>query len=475
MSLSAPSSTVWFSARELDWTRSRMTLVPAAALITLLAILSGLGVGEGSKLAVVLPVAAGAGLLLALLAGSRFQLFLFLTLAIRSSLDLTKVSQTGSASRSLDPASILAVLFLMAGLLWLAGQYRARGELSGSRLRTAFLLFLTTCGLSTLGSGDIDASMLETLRIGSVVMMFVVVEQVCRDDRQTKRVFAAIFLSAVFPLALTALGFLSGSVRSEEKAGFTRILGPFNQSNEFGRYLMLMIIMGVALYPVLNGRPRRALGMILIGAGACLVPTYTRTALLGTAIGLLVVAFLYTRKAVLGVVVVAALTLFLVPSLSDRFRDESATEGPVASHSSVGWRLEYWREILPLARQNPVTGIGLGETEHLTANQQPPHNDFFRAYVELGILGFLAYLLLLGQLISTGRRAVKSTPARSFERGVAAGFLGCAIAYVAVSTVANVFSNVVTLWYFSAFAAATAAVLRRHTAAGTRALEASWR
>ncbi|MGH3118475.1 MAG: O-antigen ligase family protein [Gaiellales bacterium] len=470
-------STVGIPAPEIDWTRSRVLLVAAMTTLSLLAIASAQAVDEGSKAAVVLPLAIGAGLLLALLAVSRFQIFVLLALGIRSSLDLAKLSRTDSASRALDPASILAVLFLMAGLLWLAAQYRARGELAGSRLRSSFLFFLTACFLSTMGSGDPASSLLESLRIASVIMMFVVVEQVCRDVRRMRQVLAAIFVSAVLPLLLTAFGYMSGTQRWEEKGGFTRILGSFNQSNEFGRYLMLLIIMGVAIYPVVHGRTRRALAVVIIGTAACLIPTYTRTALLGTAIGLLVVAFVYNRKAVLGVLAVAALAWLLVPSLSDRFSDgnNAVGDGPEGTHSSLSWRLDYWGEVLPLARQNPLTGVGLGETEHLTANQQPPHNDFVRAYVEIGILGLLAYLLLLWRLVSTGRRAVRAAPTGTFDRGVATGFLGSAVAFVAVSTVANVFSNVVTLWYFSAFAAAAAAVLRRRTAGGTRALEASWR
>ena len=63
------------------------------------------------------------------------------------------------------------------------------------------------------------------------------------------------------------------------------------------------------------------------------------------------------------------------------------------------------------------------------------------------------YSFLLYSLIALGARAVRRTRPGTFERGVAAGFLGCAVAFIAVSTVSNVMSNVVNLWYFVAFAA----------------------
>jgi putative inorganic carbon (hco3(-)) transporter len=52
------------------------------------------------------------------------------------------------------------------------------------------------------------------------------------------------------------------------------------------------------------------------------------------------------------------------------------------------------------------------------------------------------------------------------DRGVAVGFKGCTVAFVAVSLVANVMSNVVILWYFFAFAAAASSVVRRRRGAG---------
>jgi hypothetical protein len=53
------------------------------------------------------------------------------------------------------------------------------------------------------------------------------------------------------------------------------------------------------------------------------------------------------------------------------------------------------------------------------------------------------------------------SPPGSLDRGVAVGFLGCAVAFIAVSLAANVLSNVVLLWYLFAFAAAASFVARQ--------------
>ena len=82
-----------------------------------------------------------------------------------------------ASQRGLDPSSIVGVLFLLAAVVWLAGRLRSGQLVPGSRLRTAMLAFLAACALSVVGSTQPQASVLEVLRIGTVAMMFVVLEQ----------------------------------------------------------------------------------------------------------------------------------------------------------------------------------------------------------------------------------------------------------------------------------------------------------
>jgi len=443
-----------------------------------LAVLSGSALGDGSKAAVVLPLAAGLGLLLAGLATARFGAYVLLMLALRSSIDLAKLSGSAAgttestASRALDPASLFAVLFLAASALWLAGEYRRTG-LPGSRLRLPLLCFVVACGISVLGSAHKTAGAMQTMRIGAAVAMFVVLEQLATREGGGRRILLAVYASAVFPLAFTAVTFLSGNGRVESKGALERAVGPFAQSNEFGRYLMLLLVMGVALYPHLDRRLRRPMLVVLGASSLFLLLTYTRTALVGTATGLLIVGLVQNKRVILGLVVAAAVGLAVVPGAADRFTALGGSDGTASASSgnSLEWRLGYWTEILPLAKKNPVTGIGLNGTQFETDEAKQPHNDFLRAYVETGLLGLGAYLAALAGMVGLGIRAVKRTVAGTFERGAATGFLATAVAFVAVSAVANVISNVVVLWYLFAYAA-VAAALTRPPVPLTRKLEA---
>jgi O-antigen ligase len=443
-----------------------------------MAALSGLQVGSGSKMAVVLPLAAAVGLAMAVLALTRFSVYVALMLVLRSSLDIAKLSGSSAgntatnttSTRGMDPSSLLAVLFLLMAALWLAAQHRRQGGLpTPTWTRRALLWFVAAAALSVLGSANVQSSTLELLRILATVMMFVVLDQMMVNRAVIKRILAAIYCAMLFPLAFTAFGLATGHARTDLKGGYTRLAGTFQSSNDFGRFLMFMLIMAVAIYPFLHRRWRKLLFLLMVPSFAFLALTYTRTAIIGTVLGLVVVGVMQSKRLLLTLAVLAVCAAVAMPSLSSRFTSlgNSATAPGVVgpSGNSLAWRLSYWSEVLPLANSNPVTGIGINMTQYNTDAAKQPHNDFIRAYVEMGVLGLGAYIAMLIAFLALGRRAVRAGPPGTLDRGIGVGFLGCAVAFVAVSAAANVMSNVVTLWYLFAFAAAASAVVRLNTGA----------
>lgn len=448
-----------------------MALTVAAALVAAAtAVVAGLAMGEGQRVLVVFPLAVAAGVLVAVLAMTRFAAYVLLMLAVRSCVDLFKLSgptagtgSDGGSARALDPSTLLGVLFLLAAGLWLAAQFRAKGRLRGSPLGAALLLVGATGAVSALGSARPATSALEVLRVLTVVAMFVVLEQLMPDTRMMRRVLLAAYASLVLALAYTVVMSLLGSPPSEVKGSFTRISGPFSQSTTFGRYLMFMVIFGFGVYRFLGRRWRVALGALLAASLVFLLLTNTRSAILGAVIGLLVVAVLHRSVRLLAALGVAAvLGVAVIPGVADRFAQLGAAReiGAGPTGNTLAWRMSYWSEIVSLANRNPVTGIGPNMTQRETDEAKKPHNDFLRAYVETGVLGLLAYLAMLLLCLHTAALALRRAPPGTLARGIAVGFAGCAVAFVAVSAASNVISNVVTLWYFVAFAAAAGAVAR---------------
>jgi O-antigen ligase len=130
-----------------------------------------------------------------------------------------------------------------------------------------------------------------------------------------------------------------------------------------------------------------------------------------------------------------------------------------AAGNSLVWRFGYWRQALDL-NNDPLLGNGLRSVRETTDIAKEPHNDFIRVFVETGAIGLLAYLWLVVTLWRTGKRAIRNTAEGTLFHGVTVGFFGCVVAFLLLSFVSNVITQLVIFWYFAAFAAAAVAAPR---------------
>lgn len=400
-----------------------------------------------SPAALVVSIAALAGIVLATVAFLDFERFVLALLVLRTSLDVVKIGR--GQAQLVDPASQFAALFLVAGSIWLAARVRARGW-RWSPLRLALLAFLGAGVLSSVTSLSRLETLVECVRIAAVVLMFIVLEELIAERDAARRVVIAVALSAVVPLVMAVAA--AGSL-SDTRGGFTRLTSTFQQSNAFGRYLMLVVVVGAALLPYVHGRVRALAAVGVAGSGAALILTYSRSAWAGTLLGVVVVGARMGRRFVFALVALVVIVALAAPSVVGRLSDlgEIRDEEGNPSNTFV-WRLDYWRQVASEADRNPVTGVGLRVTQSLTERGKLPHNDFLRAFVETGVVGLAAYLWLLYTLVAAARRAVRSAP-EGLPTGLALGFAGCVAGIILVSTVSNVMSQVIVLWYFFALAA----------------------
>src|SRR5207248_1523922 len=181
-----------------------------------LAVRTGLTVaGGGSKLALLVPLAVPAVLLLVGIALTRFEWFVLLLLAARASLDTTKLSAApaevvraaGGAAppgRGLDPSAVVAAGFILAALLWVVWRRTAAGPTEQSPLERAACLFVAMWSLSVIGSQQPGTSLLEAFRIFAVLLMLMVLVRLLAGGTRMRTVLAAAFASAVVPLLVAA-------------------------------------------------------------------------------------------------------------------------------------------------------------------------------------------------------------------------------------------------------------------------------
>jgi len=443
-----------------------LVLAGAMAVVAVAVATAVLYTTGSSRTAVVLPAAAVGGLGFVLLALHRFEWFVLATLAIRTVVDLEKAGPTTnvvsgaptSVGGSGLAASALAVLFIVTSVLWLLAQRRAGHRFPMTPADAAFAVFVLACLLSTIGSVNRIATLTEVTRIVAAVLMFVVLERLLVDLGAVRRVLVACYVSLIPAIGLGLVQSLSGG--SFTSGGVSRIVGTFLHPNTFGFFLSMFMLMSIALYRHVQTRTRLLLGLVVLVCGGLLVLTYSRGSWVAFVVGLVIIGVFQSRAVfawmIGGVVVVIGLLPSVVARVTDVTTADTATG---AASNSLTWRFQYWLDVIGLNRDNPVTGIGLKGTRYITDQSKAPHNDFLRAYAETGLLGLLAFLLVVLAIIGIARRALRQAQP-GLARGVAVGFAAVLAAYLIDSFGDNLMSEIVVLWYFYAFAACAAAVAR---------------
>lgn len=429
-----------------------VTRLMAAIVVLVLAGLAALVVlGVIPVIALIAPVAVLAAALLVVLSIVRFELFILILLVVRSSLDLVKSS--GGGTSATDPASLLAFLMLGASAGWLILQGRTRRTGSPSPLSLGLVFFTVAAGISVVGSAQIGVSSAAFVRIVAGVIMYFVIDRLLTEGMPLRRLLIALFASTIVPILVPVFGWLTGTSFSRVKDGVEALASTFVLSNNFAHFLVPFLIVGFALVTQVPKRRYRVVLAIFLAIGTFeLVLTNTRGAWLALIVGIVIVGFVQNKAVLIATMVGVALVAVLVPTVNERITNLGADPDRPRETSSWAWRVQHWETIIPLASDNPITGIGIGMTAKVTANQKEPHNDYVRAYVEAGVVGLAAYLLTVGGFVWVAFRARKRAKS-GFEAALALGIFAFAVAFAASSVAENLITGIVWLWYALPFAA----------------------
>jgi O-antigen ligase len=211
----------------------------------------------------------------------------------------------------------------------------------------------------------------------------------------------------------------------------------------FGGVIALIVTFSVAIWikARMKLKWRLALaGLILImlgGLAACLV----RSAWVSLAVAIFVIAVVADKRLLWTFPIVALAVAIAAPrpilkraeSIINAAKGEAGPEGPPE------FRVDIWRTSLRIARDYPLTGVGLHNTIKLYDRYKDPdaiesqvphaHNNYIQLVVERGILGFLVFayfIYALFALFIKGYRRARAPTARAVNLagiGVMSGFM----------------------------------------------------
>ncbi len=214
----------------------------------------------------------------------------------------------------------------------------------------------------------------------------------------------------------------------------------YDSPNAVPLYLVPLDAIALALLVFSDDRRERAAagGFVVVTAAAILL-SFSRGGWAALAAVVIFVALftVWRWQVILAVVGVAVVGFVSSAGIRRRVLIELQFN---SSHNSASTRVALWRSTLGLLSHHPLTGAGLAGFKralvpYRVATPRPastydaifPHNIVLNFWVETGLVGLVAFVWLLVQVVRTGIRGLRTDP---FTRAISIGVLGVVVAIV---------------------------------------------
>jgi hypothetical protein len=331
------------------------------------------------------------------------------------------------------------VLLVIASVLWaVLGPYNAEAGAIARELLS--WLVLATVFLVVAGSFHEE----DDLRTAGRVLVGVALFEAIYCGLQALVLTGNDLIVPAPIVALTQYG------RQDLMFGPLRLYGtlPNLGPNFFGAFLLVPTVLAFSRGFSQRGLVR--LGWLLAGVtcAALIAATYSRGAMLGLAIALLMIpVWRRSRRGIVGMIGAIAVAALLVGQTPvGRHVTELYKAGQLDPSGTA--RVYLWRAIFKSAADHPVglgfngwprasehdIDVGLADPPSTIGSEHPAENQWMRELADRGILGVLALALLVGGMIRLTFRGADSAQAGGWRQdvlvAVGAAYVGWAFAFL---------------------------------------------
>lgn len=280
---------------------------------------------------------------------------------------------------------------------------------------------------------------------------------------KTKKEFYFLFYTVLVSLIFVGLDTWKGGVLAGPHfADFKRSSGPFAEdwqgSDIAGGFLAIFTPFLIASF--FFTRQKIARFICFLGTGICvmgLLATYSRGSILALAIAATLMV-LYSIKHLFKTSKITAFIVLLVflglafawerwvpESIINRVQGttvQNDDSGEAELDQSSQMRFGKWGGGLEIFSSNPLFGVGFRIPQYILGSDM--HNSFIQIAAEMGIFGFLLFLVLLFNIFTLARSLLKT----EFTL-LGLGFIGCVVTFIIVNLFySNFFRDTVagTFW-----------------------------
>ncbi len=335
-------------------------------------------------------------------------------------------------------------LLIVIGISWFfrTAVVKDLGLFLRTPLNRPIFLYVTACFVSTIlgimaGRVRSAAGLFYVLKyVEYFIIFFMVTNHVTRMEL-AKRLVVCLLVTAFI---VSVVGIMQIPTGQRVSAPFE---GREGEPNTLGGYLVFIMAISAGLFYWLGNHGKRLLICLLFFA---MIPPFLYTGSRASFLGFIPAAFSFImmmrqRMIVLGIALFLLLASpFLLPRpvldrISYTFNQPEEpgqiTIGGIRLDTSTSARIKSWGAALSDWSKHPIFGYGV--TGYRFVDAQYP-----RTLVETGIVGFMAFMLLIYSIFSVAFRHYRIV-STSFSRGICMGFIAGCIGLVVHALGANTF------------------------------------
>ncbi len=374
---------------------------------------------------------------------------------------------------------LVKIVSISVLLIYIGSKISAGEKLSVWTLEMTMLVVIAALGLLLMpiaASPKQSMDMLTDIYLKTVIIFILMVNLI--DTRQ--RIFSMWKLVVICGAALGV-----GAIRSYMKGEFAvkgvriegLVGGMFENPNDLATALDLLLPFAVALTLISKGLSRLFYLVCAAVLAVGVLFTLSRGGFLGLIASSGVLLWKLGRwrrlKTTLGVALICGILLAVMPGgygarIVTIFNNEQDQTG------SAQERRELLERAASIAISRPIVGVGMGNFHIYSIREKAAHNAYLEIAAELGVMGLIAYLILILAPLRSLHRIERQTRGMRTKREREMYWLSVSIqaAFIAYM-VCSFFASIQYLWYLY-YTAAYAVALRQIHAAEETEEEMKW-
>lgn len=343
-------------------------------------------------------------------------IILFPIALINPQLRLGAAGMVVTDERSFHPINVNMTELFIGGILlaWLMRGRNREGERAGSPflLPLVALLVLTVVGIVVAEERNTGIKIAFEKMIEPLILVFVMT-RIRWSRARLQLALTALIVSAAAVAGKSLFDWFFRPETSRLIEGDRGVIETVRLHSSWAATNIMAAFFGMVAPAVFlrifygpKGRARLwnviAFGLLALG----LAITQTRAGYLAAVVVLVALSLKYRRGWLMVGVVAIALASYGTAEMFDRAQSILRATSDFSFRS----RIEVWSDSLDMLMRAPLTGIGFGSFSAIYRDplgNVHPHNDYLLLALEMGILGLLAFLVMLAKTFGALRRARK--------------------------------------------------------------------